>query len=214
MDSERFPPVTVSLDSQPTDVPFRLGVEVRNGFTPEEPARLRISFENCSEREQRVGGGDIFPVSNIWNDDAHLVLIPTDESIQKFAFGPEKRIIPDQPTDGCWQTNLVHLIVKSVLRWRTLTSGETISTEYAVLHYPEREIMEATTDLWYGSASERDGCLPAGDYRFEQDFQRWTVREFPDSEDSAEIDRLAEYISEKGVPMSGFNWGFTLTLGE
>lgn len=71
--------------------------------------------------------------------------------------------------------------------------GECIQTEYAVLHYPEQEIMEATMDEWFGPKSESDVCLPVGEYRFEESFPP---------------KRRTDTTWEE------FTWGFTLTIEE
>jgi hypothetical protein len=191
MVSERFPDVTIAADPQPSDVPFRLAVEVRNGFTPEAPARVLVSIENCAEGAEQVGGGDIFPLSDIWFEDSPLVLLPTDAVIQQFTFGTDERIVPTRPIDGCWQTNPVFIMRWDVLRFRTLAAGETVTTEYAVLHYPEREILEARGEVWYGPESEPE-CLPAGEHRFEEVLHRRTGE----------------------LSWDEFEWGFTLTLEE
>lgn len=65
MVSEQFPNVTLSSDPQPRDAPVRIVVEGLNEFTPNDPARILVSFENCSERELTVGSGPIFPFSSI-----------------------------------------------------------------------------------------------------------------------------------------------------
>jgi hypothetical protein len=116
--------------------------------TSETPARIRISFENRSEREQTVGCGPLFAFSDVWCEDCHLVLIPTDRSIRTHAFGTTDPIIPAQPPDGCWQTDLVHTVRNDVLRWQSIAGGETIGTASAVLHYPEEAIMDAVMDTW------------------------------------------------------------------
>lgn len=192
MSSGRFPSVDVAGDPPPTDVPFRITAEVVNGFSPIEPARIRASLKNCSEMEQTVGGGPIFPLSNIWCTEGPLVLIPSNEWIHQYAFGTDEKIIPDSPVDGCWQTNLVRFACNDVLRWRSLEGGECIQTEYAVLHYPEQEIMEATVDEWFGPQSETEECLPTGEYRFEEPF----------------LPKLRTDAS-----WEEFTWGLTLTLG-
>ena len=194
MSLERYPSVTVTGDPQPRDVPFRLRVEKLRDFSPDAPALIRASFENRSSTEQTGGFGPIQPLSSIWSEgDGLLVLVPSDGAIQKYAFGTDEQVIPDHPVEGCWQTKLVHFILHDVLRWRSLDAGECIQTEYTVLQYPEQEIMEATMDKWFGPQSESDGCLPVGEYRFEESF---TPRFGAD------------------VTWEEFSWGFTLTIEE
>ena len=193
MVSGRYPCITVTEDPQPSDAPFRLGVEKLRDFSTDAPARIRGSFENCSAEERTVGFGAIQPFSGLWSEDDHwLVLIPTDREIQRHVFGLDERIIPDRPVEGCWRTNLVHFVRPDVLRWRTLDAGECVQTEYAVLHYPEREILEAMMDTWVSSRSEREGCLPAGDHRFVESF----VPKF-----------RADTTWEE------FDWSYTLSIG-
>lgn len=192
MASGRFPSVAGTGDPQPTDVPFRITVGVLNPFSADEPARIRVSFENCSEMEKTVGSGPIFPFSSIWCKEGPLVLVPSDESIQQFAFGTDEQIIPEHPVEGCWRTNLVRFGPHDVLRWHSLAAGEYIRTEYTVLHYPEREIMEAAMTKWFGSDAEIQACLSQGDYRFEQSF-------------------LPKFRTD--VSWEEFTWGFTLTIG-
>lgn len=147
MPSEQFPNVDVTVDTQPRDAPLRVGVEKVCDFSPTTPARIRGSFENRSSTEQTVGFGPIQPFSNIWSEgDSPLVLVPIEREIQRYALGTDEQIIPDQPVDGCWQTNIVRFVRHDVLRWLSLASGECIQSEYAVLHYPEQEILEATMD--------------------------------------------------------------------
>lgn len=193
MASGRFPSVAGAGDPHPTDVPFRLTVGVLNDFSADEPARIRVSFENCAEMETTVGGGPIFPFASIWCKEGSLVLIPSDEPIQQYAFGTDEQLIPDRPVDGCWQTKFVHFVRHDVLRWHSLDAGECIGTEYTVLGYPEREVPEAAMTNWVGADAESDGCLPVGDYRFEQSF-------------------LPEFGTD--APWEAFTWGFTLTIGE
>lgn len=193
MASGRFPSVDVAGDPQPTDVPFRITVGVVNEFSAHEPARIWVSFENCSEMAKTVGSGPIFPLSSIRCEEGPIVLVPTDEWIQRYAFGTDEQIIPDRPVDGCWQTNLVRFVRHDVLRWQSLDAGECIETEYTVLQYPEREIMEATVDEWFGPQSESDVCLPEGVYRFEESF-------------------LPKFGTE--ATWDEFAWSFTLTIGE
>ncbi|REA05084.1 hypothetical protein DEQ92_02015 [Haloferax sp. Atlit-6N] len=194
MPSERYPNVDVTGDSQPRDVPFRVRAEKLRDFSPDSPARVRGSFENCSSMEQTVGFGPIQPFSTIWCEgECLLVVIPIDREIQRYALGTDEQIIPDEPVEGCWETNIVRLIRHDVLRWQSLDAGECIQTEYAVLHYPEQEILEATTDKWVGSQSESDDCLQAGEYRFEESFQ--------------------PKFGTKAT-WEEFTWGFTITIEE
>lgn len=193
MVSERFPGVDVTDDPQPADAPFRLSTDVLTEFSPDTPAQILVSFENRSSIEQTVGGGPIFPVSNVWCLENLLALIPSDESIQRYAFGTDEQIIPDHPVDGCWRTKLVYIVRHDVLRWQSLDVGERIQTEYTVLQYPEQEIMDATMDVWFGPQSESDVCLPAGEYRFEESF-------------------LPKFGTD--ATFEEFTWGFTLTIEE
>ena len=194
MASGRYPRITVTEGPQPSNVPFRLGVEKLRDFSPDGPARIRGSFENRSLEEQTVGFGAIQPYSNIWSEDeGWLVLILSDREMQKHIFGTDKRIIPDRPVEGCWQTNLVHFGCPDVLRWQSLNAGECIQTEYTVLHYPEREILEATMDKWVSTRPEEKGCVPAGDHRFTESF-------LP----RARVDTTWEE----------FNWSYTLSIEE
>lgn len=194
MSSKRYPSIAVTGDTQSRNVPFRLGVEKLRDFSADAPARIRGTFENHSSTEQTVGFGPIQPFSNIWSDgDSLLVLIPTDREVQRYALGTDEQIIPDNPVEGCWQTTLVRFIRHDALRWQSLDAGKRIQTEYAVLHYPRQEIMEATIDEWFGPQSESDDCLPAGEYRFEESFP-------PKLGTDATWDE--------------FTWGFTLTIEE
>ncbi|RDI70633.1 hypothetical protein [Halopelagius longus] len=194
MPSERYPNVAVAADQQPRDAPFRLGVEKGRDFSPDAPARIRVTFENRSSTEQTVGFGPIPPFSEIWSEgDGLLVLVPSDAAVRRHALGTDEEILPDRPVDGCWQTNPVRFVRHDVLRWRTLDAGERVRTEYAVLRHPEREILAATTDEWVSVRSESDGCLPAGEYRFEESFP-------PDPRTDAAWDE--------------FEWGFSLDIEE
>jgi hypothetical protein len=199
MDPGRYPSVDVAGDPQPTDAPFRLGVEKLRGFSPDAPARVRAVFENQSSTEQTVGFGSIRPFSNVWSrGDSPLVLVPSERELQKHVFGTDERIVPDRPVGGCWRTNLVHLVRPDVLRWQSLDAGECIRTDYAVLHYPERDIAEATNTVWFGADTETEDCLPARDYFFEESFlSRSVISAFGEKETWRE-----------------FDWGFTFTIGE
>ncbi|WP_233204282.1 hypothetical protein [Halegenticoccus soli] len=106
----------------------------------------------------------------------------------------DEPIIPTYPIDGCWQTTLVRFSVPDVIRNQSLDPGERIQAEYAVLYYPEREILEATMDIWNASSVPSDkGCLLAGEYRFEESFMPRRRRD---------------------KHWEDFSWGFTLTLSE
>lgn len=194
MPSERYPNVDVTGGSQSRDVPFRVGVEKICGFSPDSPARIRGWFENRSSAQQTVGFGPIQPFSNIWSEGkSTLVLIPIDREIQRHALGTDEQIIPDEPVEGCWETNTVRLIRHDVLRWQSLDAGECIQTEYAVLQYPEQEILEGTTNKRAGPQSDSDDCLPADEYRFEESFQPKLGME---------------------TTWNEFKWGFTITIEE
>ena len=67
-----------------------------------------------------------------------------------YVLGTNEQMIPDNPVEGCWLTNLVRFIRHDVLKWQSLDAGKRILTEYALLHNPEQEIMEATIDEWFG----------------------------------------------------------------
>lgn len=194
MTAGRYPHSEVTADPDPADAPFRFAVEKRRDFSPEAPAALRIQCENRTSSAQRIGFGPVAPFSRLWSrPDGVLVLVPSDREFQRRAFGTDDRIVPDHPVDGCWQPNRVRFMVLDVLRYRSLDAGESVTTEYVILDYPEREIMEATMDEWYGPDSDRDRCLPAGEYRFE-----------------------ASYPPKTGTETSWdeFDWGFTVTIAE
>lgn len=194
MASGRYPRITATEGPQPSNVPFQLGVEKLRDFSPEAPARIRGSFENCFSEEQTVSFGAIQPYSSIWSEDeGWLVLIPSEREIQKHVFGTDEQIIPDHPVEGCWQTNLVHFIRPDVLRWQSLDAGECIQTEYSVLHYPEREILEATMDKWVSTRPKDKGCLPAGEHRFTESF-------------------VPKYRTD--TTWEEFEWSYTLTIEE
>ncbi|ELZ89362.1 hypothetical protein [Haloferax sulfurifontis] len=194
MASGRYPRITVAEGSQPSKEPFQLSVEKLRDFSSDAPAQIRSSFENLSPEAQTVGFGSIQPYSSIWSDgQGWLVLIPSDRQVQNHAFGTDEQIIPDRPVEGCWQTNLVHFVLPDVLRWQSLDAGECIQTEYTVLHYPEREILEATMDKWVSNRPEDMGCLPAEEHRFTESFVP-----------KARADTAWE----------AFEWSYTLTIEE
>lgn len=118
-----------------------------------------------------VGFGAIQPYSSIWSEDeGWLVLLPSKREIQKHVFGTDEQIFPDRSVEGCWQTNFVHFVLSDVLKWQSLDAGECIQTEYSALHYPEREILDATMYKWVSTRSIDTRCLPPGDHRFTESF--------------------------------------------
>ncbi|ELZ96821.1 hypothetical protein C440_03568 [Haloferax mucosum ATCC BAA-1512] len=141
-----------------------------------------------------VGFGAIQPYSSLWSEDeGWLVLIPSNRETQKHVFGTDEQIIPDRPVDGCWQTNPINFARPDVRNWQSLNARECIQAEYAVLHYPEREILAATMDTWVSNRPEEMGCLPVGEHRFTESF-------VPKSR--------AETTWE------AFEWSYTLTIEE
>lgn len=194
MPSDRYPAVSVSADPHPTDAPFGFGVERLRDFAPDSPALIRVWFENRSGTDQTVGFGPIRPFSCVWSEgDGRLVLLPTDAAVRARAFGADGEILPDRPVDGCWQTNAVRFVRHDVLRWRSLAPGQRVRADYAVLHYPERAILEATGGTRVEPERDSDDCLPAGTYRFED--------RFPPKPTT-------------GATWREFAWGFSLSVAE
>lgn len=203
MPSGRYPSVDVVADPVPDDLPFVFEVELLNGYSPEHPARLAITLANRSSTQQRLLLGRIQPFSSLWSQDGGLlVLVPTSDFVRQHGFGTDEQIIPDAPVDGCWRTRLVEFVALDSLTKRRFDAGEYVRTEYALLDYPQREILDANHDEWFGDLPEHDGCLPAGDYQFED-----TYHEPPE----VPADMHGPRSNAMG---DSFTWGFTLTLGE
>jgi hypothetical protein len=186
-----FPTVSVAPDPHPSGAPFRLDVTCNRGFSADAPAQLAARVENVSGREQTVGFGPAGPVSTVWSDDGRLVLVPTDRSVQRSAFGTDDPVVTDRPIDGCWQPRPDRLIRHDVLRWEHVPAGGHAAAEYALLDYgePERGAGPVPGD----AAPETTAYLPPGDYRFEESYPP----PFDGEENWAE-----------------FRWGFTVTLED
>lgn len=115
-------PATVTETSEPT--PTRLAelsdrfdfeVEVRNGFDQTSPARLEITVWNRNDRQLTALAGSQFVLPFVDRDYAgtdesgtpSLVLVPDGTRLivdpDDTEPGPLTALLPDKPTDGCWQ---------------------------------------------------------------------------------------------------------------
>lgn len=164
----KFPAVSVKSGyNQPSDT--KMEVNVVRQFTPDKPAKVKISYTNTGESQRTVDFQASPPFSeyvSTGGEPPRLVIIPDDHShispgsvVQNQSSQTESstesqteehQLIPENPIDGCWKIP-TSFAVYGVAHEKTLSPGETISEEYTVLGHRTNET-----------------CLPSGEYRFEQ----------------------------------------------
>lgn len=153
----RTPKLSVSQrEHQQPDA--ELDVDIRQQFSADHPARLRVSFTNTADHERQIEFGPSPPFSEYRSMTLDLVVIPEDfnfiepssetETETTDAFVVTRSLVPSEPQDGCWEieNEFGHF---APVNERALLPGETIRREYTVLNSVEGE-----------------PCLPKGDHEF------------------------------------------------
>lgn len=160
-----FPTVSVRSDyEQPSDA--TVIVDVIRQFSPNQPAKIKISYTNTAASRRTVDFQASPPFSEYMSaapDSPRLAIIPDDhshiapgevinnQSTQTESPTESRQLIPDTPIEGCWIVPTA-FAVYGVAHPKTLSSGETVAEEYTVLGY-----------------QTNTSCLPSGEYGFEQD---------------------------------------------
>lgn len=133
--------------------------------TEEHPARIRVRLTNDAESQRTLRFGSSPPlstyVSKAGDEGAKLVLVPGDTSKVSARDSNDDgtfRLVPERPTDGCWQAE-DDIIGQDILQSRTLEPGGSVTETYTVL-----------------AGADNDPCLPADEYRFEGSFEAESER--------------------------------------
>lgn len=138
-------------------------VRVVGGVTrqPSEdsPGQIEIVFANVGADARKFQFGATPPFSPDWGDHAkspaRMVLVPSDldefdnVSIYDVNDDGELNLIPERPTNQCWQLEDMIARLDEFLG-ATIPACGSISTTYDVFGHPENE-----------------RCLPPGEYQFE-----------------------------------------------
>lgn len=168
-----YPAVSVTGDPVPSDREVRIGVEVIGQFTESSPAELRLESSNEAPTKREFDFNTVAPFGPLVGHSdtgGRIHAIPSDDSA---GAGPYTAVVPRSPIDGCWKLADRYPTDYFGLLWPA-APGATTAMTYAVLDDPEA-----------------DDCLPAGEYRFEDE---WGERH-PDDDEFVE-----------------HSWGFTADL--
>lgn len=162
-------PVPTKTPVQPPHGPsaadVTLEVTALQGFTPDHPARLEITFTNASDRVLVTADGPRYVVPFVDDNYAgeaadgspRLLLVPDDAKLAVRPAGTDGgwvgEYLPESPTDGCWRLPF---------DWPEARGPST-----AILHVvdlePSETIRHGCGLYWI------DGCEP-GTYTFEHRF--------------------------------------------
>lgn len=146
---------------QPADeAKVNLEAKFTHQFTEQNPARLQIRFTNKGESSRQFRFGSSPPLSEYAGEridgGGELVLVPDNMrnvSIKDQNDDGELRIIPEKPTDSCWQIE-DQIIGQDVLVPRTLNPGESVTETYTVL-----------------AGADNTSCIISGDFQFPAGFE-------------------------------------------
>lgn len=118
-----------------------IDVSIVENFTQDHPATLRVAFTNEADEERTFQFGSLVPWDSIrgQREDAPGVLL----------LDPNAGVAPDEPSGDCWRAT-DNVALPAVMRSKTLSAGETVSREFAVL-----------------AAHDSETCHEQGTYRFE-----------------------------------------------
>lgn len=155
-----FPALSTDGDAVPGDHASGLDVTVGvvQQYATDAVARVQIDLANRGETPASVSFGPTPPFSSYENvaqgDDGATVYVVQNESDDAgiVPVDGEGNDAQSGPIDGCWKADGVGY--NSIASECTIDAGQVVSDRYAV----------------YADA-ENDGCLPAGEYRFEE---TWT----------------------------------------
>lgn len=142
---------------------FILTAGVSQRFENSHPAQVRVELVNGGETTRSVRSGPAPPLDPQLgyqrDGTGRVFLLPPDgtgyevpsesQAPSEIEIGPQDRLIPQGPTDGCWRARSASVTVYSMARGTTLDPGESIHRRYALLAHPDN-----------------DPCLPAGLYEF------------------------------------------------
>lgn len=140
-----FPTVSVRSDyEQPSDA--TVIVDVIRQFSPNQPAKIKISYTNTAASRRTVDFQASPPFSEYMSaapDSPRLAIIPDDhshiapgevinnQSTQTESPTESRQLIPDTPIEGCWIVPTA-FAVYGVAHPKPLSSGETVAEEYTV----------------------------------------------------------------------------------
>lgn len=147
-----FPSVSVETEKkQQEDVTLR--AEVIRQFSESAPAKVSISFTNDSDSEIEFTFGASPPFSQYTSQgssSSRLVIIPDSNNSHISLHDTEGSVElpPKTKVNGCWELPGLEAVYGRAQK-ETISAGESISEEYAVLNH-----------------SKNRQCLPTGEYRF------------------------------------------------
>lgn len=150
----RDPAPTTELSVEQAQSPdgVAIDVEIARWFDDQGPGKLIFTLSNVSKSEQTYEFGPTPPWSTYrgehGEEDASLVLLPEDSDHVHVEGG---QAIEHQGSD-CWRIG-GKLVQEDIAYERTLGPGEEFSRTYTML-----------------AGRQSDPCLPAGDYRFDQQY--------------------------------------------
>ncbi|WP_137285171.1 hypothetical protein [Halorussus salinisoli] len=155
--STDYPTLRVSNEEVPADFADVSATVVRQ-FGHDAPAEIRIGFTNTTDAEREFSFSASPPFSGLAgrhdDRDAFALLVPLESEVHVAAaiegLPAPTEVIPDRPTDGCWQAK-ANLSADPVSVSRRLAPGETLAETYALLAAPVGE----------------EPCPLSGEYRFE-----------------------------------------------
>lgn len=174
-----FPVVTATGDAVPAEREVSIDVAVVEQFSDSGPARLRITLTNDASTARRLAFGFVPPfgpfVGTNRDGAGELHVLPRDDV--RGGARLYDSAVPDEPADDCWKMADTWEILDSVTVWEA-DPGASVACIYALL-----------------DDSGPDACLPAGTYRFEDE---WGESWWSDAEERVED--------------SWHSWGFELEL--
>ena len=139
-------PIATTPTPQSTEVPLEFVAKVVKQPTNNGPGVIEARLTNSGSKSVDIGFGptllftDNSDPSLVWSDE--LVLIPSTR------VGPVET--PDSTSEGCWRYTNDGPYIRSILEWRSLDPGSSISEQY--------RLYTRGTDT---------PCLPVGTYRYE-----------------------------------------------
>lgn len=161
---------TVSVESVDEHPPrARVEVSVVRQFSRDRPAKVEVAYTSTADSNREVDFQASPPFSEylsagqqsprlavIPDDHSHVAPVDVRSGSERAGSTTERdpgadRLVPRTPVDGCWRVPTA-FAVYGAAHPQTLSSGETVAEEYAVLGHAANE-----------------ACLPPGTYRFEQD---------------------------------------------
>jgi hypothetical protein len=146
-----FPTIDVEGDTISEHLQVGITVELTEPFSWSTPAQVRITLTNQAPSEARFLFRAYPPFPGMkykhGNSSALLYCLPLGASAHE-------PMIPEQPTEGCWELASPFEVVDRGLIWEA-QPGEATTRDYVVVADPAN-----------------DPCLPPGEYRCEEEWAK------------------------------------------